>query len=279
MKNRKEQTKKLWTNSFDDTPEFVNFFFDRIYSEQYNITIEVDNQVVSALQVIPFLLKTGAKTLPVSYLYGICTDKNFRKQGMMKQLMSKTHKLLMSKGYAATILIPAEEYLFDIYGKFGYKTVFYKSYTELKLNNFSQNTETKIVELSQNLQAEAFDFFKNQYLKIETTVLPTENYFHWLCDSFCLDKKKIFITLQKEKIVGIMFLSEHNVVLELLAQDNQIELSMIEFVLQLCNTKSLTCKKSGKQTPYGMIKILRKSKISDHFFDNQNTHLNLMLDE
>ncbi|MDR3328258.1 MAG: GNAT family N-acetyltransferase [Prevotellaceae bacterium] len=279
MKNRKEQTKKLWINSFDDAPEFVDFFFDKIYSEQYNITIEVDNQIVSALQVIPFVLKTGAKILPVAYLYGICTDKNFRNQGMMKQLMNKTHKLLMDRDYAATILIPAEEYLFDIYGKSGYKTVFYKSYIELKSNNFSQNTEIKMVELPQHLQAEAFVFLKSQYLKKETTVLPVEDYFHWLCDSFYLDKKKIFIALQKKKIVGMMFLSENNVVLELLAQSNQIELSMVEFVLQLYDTKSLTCKKAEKKTPYGMIKILKTTAINDNFFDSQNPHLNLMLDE
>lgn len=67
----KEQTKRLWKASFDDTDNFVELYFDRVFHTDINHTIEYEGRVVAALQAIPFLFKTGDKILKTAYLSGI----------------------------------------------------------------------------------------------------------------------------------------------------------------------------------------------------------------
>ena len=50
----KEQTKRLWKASFDDTDNFVELYFDRVFHTDINHTIEYEGRVVAALQAIPF---------------------------------------------------------------------------------------------------------------------------------------------------------------------------------------------------------------------------------
>jgi predicted acetyltransferase len=276
MKTIKEQVKALWVNSFDDTKEFVDFFFENIYSNKNCVTIELDNQIVAALQIIPFEFKYFEKVVPVAYLYAICTDKKYRNMGFMRKLMDKTHKKLDKIGYFASILIPAENYLFDIYAKYGYKIAFYKSFIKYgNPENFTQNNDIQIFKITN--QAAAYQFFRKKCAERAVTVLPTEKYFVHLCQSFEVDKKHIFIAKNAEnQITGIAFVSEKGVVMELLAKNREIELAILNYILQLFDTEKIKIKLTEKPIPYGMIKILNE----EIDFERLNTpYMNLMLDD
>ena len=45
----KEQTKRLWQDTFGDTADFVDLYFDRIYTDSINHTVRLSNEVVVSL--------------------------------------------------------------------------------------------------------------------------------------------------------------------------------------------------------------------------------------
>ena len=103
----KEQTKRLWQDTFGDTADFVDLYFDRIYTDSINHTVRLSNGVVvSALQAIEMPFKVDSKILRTAYISGVATDKNYRRCGYMSQLLESTHRELMAAGIDAAWLIP-----------------------------------------------------------------------------------------------------------------------------------------------------------------------------
>ena len=50
----KEKVKALWQLCFDDNEEFVEMYFRLRYKNEINIAIESGDEIVSALQMIPY---------------------------------------------------------------------------------------------------------------------------------------------------------------------------------------------------------------------------------
>lgn len=109
--------RQLWQASFGDTDADLDCFFGTAFSPKRCHYLEKDGAPVSALYWLPCSLDGR----DIAYLYAIATDKAFRGQGLCRQLMTETHEILKSQGYAGAILVPAEPALFNLYRKFGYR--------------------------------------------------------------------------------------------------------------------------------------------------------------
>ena len=272
----KEQTKKLWRETFPDTEEFVDFYFEKVYSDEINYVIEENNRVIAALQAIPFDFKTDDKILKTAYLSGICTDKEYQKQGFMRKLLEKTHNILKLKGFDATFLIPAEKYLFDIYQKFGYETFFYKA-TKFHLIENIDNHKFTIEILNKNEKDIVFEYYQKRQQELDCAVLCSKNYFETIFDYFILDKKKIVIAKDRGKMVGIAFVSGQGKILQSFCDNSEIKTEIVNFIAQLFNLQEVTEKIFVKSNiPYGMLHFLNKSEISTEYYTPQ---MPIMMDE
>ena len=83
-----------------------------------------DGRVVSALQKLPYPLTYGGRMLPASYISGACTDENYRKRGLMGELLAQTHRAMQGENAVLSFLIPATAELATYYAKFGYTPCF-----------------------------------------------------------------------------------------------------------------------------------------------------------
>ncbi len=109
--------RQLWQASFGDSDANLDCFFRTAFSPDWCHYLEKDGAPVSALYWLPCSLDERN----IAYLYAIATNEAFRGQGLCRQLMIETHEILKSQGYAGAILVPAEQGLFDLYRKFGYR--------------------------------------------------------------------------------------------------------------------------------------------------------------
>ena len=109
--------RQLWQASFGDTDAELDRFFGAAFSPDRCHYLEQGGAVVSALYWLPCTLEGRS----MAYLYAIATAEEMRGQGLCRQLMTETHEILKSKGYAGAILVPAEPALFTLYRKFGYR--------------------------------------------------------------------------------------------------------------------------------------------------------------
>ena len=111
--------KALWQQSFGDTAAFIDRFFETGFSKERCRCLYENGSLAAAL----YWFDCQWRGQKVAYLYAIATDEKHRNKGFCKALMESTHMLLETGGYAGAILVPAEEPLFRMYAKLGYRGI------------------------------------------------------------------------------------------------------------------------------------------------------------
>lgn len=272
----KEQTKRLWKASFDDTDNFVELYFDRVFHTDINHTIEYEGRVVAALQAIPFLFKAGDKILKTAYLSGITTDADYRRQGFMGRLLDDTHRKLRDSGFDAAFLIPAKDFLFDIYAKFGYRTAFYKDYQKINITSeYKGNNQVNVSSLAPSDISEAFRYFDYKQRQQTAGVIFDKRYFETVVDVFAMENNKVLIAKTDNRIAGIAFADTEGNVLKLFADSSDIEQAIFYDLAKIICKRTILLKTNGKAIPYGMIKPLTDNTLPDDILPS----VSLMLDE
>ncbi len=150
MATKKDSAKRLWQENFDDKPDFVDFYFDKVFKEE-ECVLHDDKTSGRAIAHIhlPRYKFAIAKGLEVEtcYISGACTSKEFRQQGIMTSLLKETLQAEATKGeLSASFLIPASQELAAYYRKhFGYETLIYRHATTDfdELLQMTENIEVK----------------------------------------------------------------------------------------------------------------------------------------
>mgnify|MGYP000002619461 FL=1 len=272
----KEQTKRLWQDTFGDTADFVDLYFDRIYTDSINHTVRLSNGVVvSALQAIEMPFKVDDKIFRTAYISGVATDKNYRRCGYMSQLLESTHRELMSAGIDAVWLIPDSQYLFDVYAKFGYRTAFYKSYRTINVAPSYRYNDLTVSEINRAEVDAAFEYFQRKQMEQEAGVLLTRDFFGVVVDNFILENNPMYLHRTSGEISGLVFAYSNGTVLKLFADSPDIEQDILYCLARRMGRNSIIVKTNEKETPYGMMLFFnRDTDISEYL-----PQVSLMLDE
>lgn len=120
----REKVKALWRLCFNDSEEFVDLYFRLRYSNEVNIALQSGEEVIAALQMLPYPLAFGGKEIPTAYVSGACTHPDYRNRGVMRELLSQAFARMWHEGVVLSTLIPAEPWLFDYYARSGYAPLF-----------------------------------------------------------------------------------------------------------------------------------------------------------
>ena len=70
----REQVKSLWKLCFDDSEAFIELYFRLRYNNEVNLAIQSGEEVIAALQMLPYPMTFCGQTVPTSYISGACTD-------------------------------------------------------------------------------------------------------------------------------------------------------------------------------------------------------------
>ena len=272
----KEQTKRLWHDTFGDTAEFVDLYFDRIYTDSINHTVRLSNgAVVSALQAIEMPFKVDDKIFRTAYISGVATDKNYRRCGYMAQLLESTHRELMAAGIDAVWLIPDSQYLFDVYAKFGYRTAFYKSYRTINVAPSDICNGLTMSKINRYEVDAAFEYFQRKQMEQEAGVLLTRDFFGVVVDNFILENNPMYLHHTSGEISGLVFALSDGTVQKVFADSRDIERGMLCLLARRIGRDSIIVKTNEKEAPYGMMLFFnRDTDISEYL-----PQVSLMLDE
>lgn len=116
--------RKMWKECFDDTDEFLDIYFEYKYKEENTLIFFVEGVAAASLQMLPYEITFYREKIPFAYLAGLCTLPEYRNKGYMSQLILKAHEILKERNIPLAILVPAEDWLFGFYEKYGYEQVF-----------------------------------------------------------------------------------------------------------------------------------------------------------
>ncbi len=116
----KAETRMLWHETFNDGEAFEELYFSKVYRPEYNCSCVIDGKVVGALQTLPYTMLFHGREVPVSYVSGTAVDKCCRKEGIGRNLMWQAFRKMRNQNTVFSILIPAEEWLYEWYASMGY---------------------------------------------------------------------------------------------------------------------------------------------------------------
>ena len=123
--DKKTEYKKIYKESFNDSNEFIDLFFNKVYDEEQAIMLDIDNIPVSALLLRQFKMNFHSSDLPLGYICAAATARKMRSHGYMSELILETMRRAYDIGDFMLALIPANRALYAYYDKFGFNTVFY----------------------------------------------------------------------------------------------------------------------------------------------------------
>ncbi len=121
----REKVKELWERCFNDSKEFTDLYFRLRYNNEVNLAIESGEELIAALQMIPYPMTYAGSIVATSYISGACTHPDYRNRGVMHELLRQAFGRMFRNKILFSTLIPAEEWLFDYYAQRGYSTTFH----------------------------------------------------------------------------------------------------------------------------------------------------------
>lgn len=177
--NIKPLVKSMWKSVFGDKDEYIDLIFSRKY-EHENTLVYFDGGVAAAsLQMFPYTIRFYGEAIPFYYLAGLCTLPEYRNRGFMGKLILESFRVMRERNIPLSILVPAEDWLFGYYEKYGFAQTFDRGVEPIDM---------KTVADDYSIDPElAFNKFNEKYRQQDFCVLKTPDDLKTIIVDYLLD--------------------------------------------------------------------------------------------
>lgn len=258
------QLQQLYRLCFDDSEAFVDYYFQQRYTEDRTQYIMRDSQPVAALQMLSYPMLFGGRLCATAYLSAVCTHPDYRQQGLMHDLLVQTHQSLAARGVAAAWLIPAKPWLYDVYAKQQYATVFYQETELVSVEQLEVTTDCRVESFKPEWTVKVFDFFNDQLLKKPYAIVHTEEDFKVVLGALQLEHGSVLVAFTAEQISGVALVTSEGKMLELLANSATERAALLREVGLRYGLQTVTClveSVSAAKKPFGMLRVISAEKL------------------
>lgn len=196
--SKKDEIIRLWTECFGDSKEYAEMYFSRVYSDDDTLSItNNDGRIASSLQTHDFRMKFAGDTVGLSYICGAATARRSRGRGYMSRLMLRALDRAVSKGNMMAALIPAHDWLYFFFERFGFSNVYLadrQCYTSF--HPFA--TEKDYFELTDPYAPEVFEAFSSFEQQNPGGVLHSRRDFLNIIDDLSFRKGGTFVVVGRD---------------------------------------------------------------------------------
>jgi predicted acetyltransferase len=264
----KEEVKNLWKLCFDDSDEFINLYFERRYKDEINIAIRRDGKVVSALQMIPYPMTLGKLEMETTYVSGACTHPDYRRQGMMRQLLADAHRQMYENGACLSVLVSAERNLFGYCSSLGYEPSFYYAKQTFCFNDLYPSLLFSVADETDTSMCipEHHRYLASRMKEYPCCVQYRRDDFKMIMNDLKLRKGKLLVARRGGLVHGVAFCFKENnglVVKELFADNPVVKDSLLAKAMQMFQVEDAEC--CGPSTTdslcLGMARVVCAEKI------------------
>lgn len=182
--NQKAEIRTHWKETFGDQDSFLNPYFSLAYHETDTLVIEKEEQIAASLQLLPCTYEDKyGDSHKAAYVFGVMTRPEFRKKGMMRALMLRAIEQSKADQTEAMLLIPQQQYLFDIYSRYGFRPSFLATAVPLGLP--TRSGDHKISPTDNEL----YDFYLRHHEK--NSIIVSRQQFLAVCQNLRQESNKI----------------------------------------------------------------------------------------
>ena len=200
----KQQTRDLWKKCFQDSDEFLDMYFEEKYSDEANITLQPEGEVVGALQSLAYRMTFYGAIVPAYYLSGLSVSESYRKRGMASALLHEAHRRMYQQGGILSFLVPGDEQLQHFYEQPHHGAYWTAVYRKLEEVTQSGPVDEKI-EISQpdDWGQDLYVFFRRNTSNMPFMLHPSENDFFAALADCDLEGGMVLVARRKHRLLGV----------------------------------------------------------------------------
>lgn len=267
----KEQVKALWRLCFGDREEFIEMYFDSRYNNEVNITIDSGNEIISALQMLPYPMTFCGQEVSTTYISGACTHPDYRGRGVMRELLSQAFTRMLKSEVLFSTIIPAEPSLFDYYARDGYVPIFRYIEQPIRVSSLKAKLPTDFeIEQTTEFEEDVYNYLSKKLSERPCCIQHTASDFKIVLNDLALTSDAMFVARSNKQVVGvaIAYRNEiHTVVNELVAESDEAKQELLHQIRKanLSETMSmrLPATNENKGQLLGMARIINARKVLD----------------
>lgn len=110
------KTRKLWEEVFTmDTKEFLDYYYSVKAKENEMFVMEEENNIIATLHLNPYDMRINENIHRTNYIVAVATDPDYRKRGIMGQLLRNAMRTMYERKEPFTFLMPAAEAIYYPY--------------------------------------------------------------------------------------------------------------------------------------------------------------------
>lgn len=206
--DKKGQLIDLWRLCFGDSEDFIRLFFDRVYREENALTLEREGRILCALHIVPYRMLVAGHEWSLAYVCGVATWPEYRRRGLMGQLMRQAIDVMAGRGYDLTALIPATPALFEYYRTFGYQEFFNYSLTRFVASGKGLEKRIRVVRAPFEEWGTTYRYFDRKIRERLASVVYGQDQFETLLLDHMESGGDLFLAYRDDKpeqLVGLAF--------------------------------------------------------------------------
>ncbi|MEE1228365.1 MAG: GNAT family N-acetyltransferase [Lachnospiraceae bacterium] len=109
-RDHKQDLYNLWQRNFRDPEEYAKFYFENVYGHnQVLLNENEEGELRGTIHFNPYELILCGREVRADYIVGVATDEEYRRQGVMRELLKEGFHRMRDQGRVFTYLMPADE--------------------------------------------------------------------------------------------------------------------------------------------------------------------------
>ncbi|WP_101772699.1 GNAT family N-acetyltransferase [Peptostreptococcus faecalis] len=116
-----ESIRSIWEYCFDDTAEYVNYYFRYKFKPENTVILEDKRELIASIQLNQHKIVVNNKEFETSYFVGVSTMPQARGKGIMRDLMKESLYEVKKRKQSVAILMPID---FRLYTKYGFENCY-----------------------------------------------------------------------------------------------------------------------------------------------------------
>ncbi|NCU26372.1 GNAT family N-acetyltransferase [Candidatus Nomurabacteria bacterium] len=258
----RKQLIELWNTCFNDTPEFVDFFFSGRYRPENIVCAEFKGQITAAMHSLPVQLLIRGRPVTASLIAGVGTHPDHRGKGLMKDMFRFFLPELHRRGILTVNYHPVD---FGIYRSMHhYPVSAYLHYSRIPikapgdsafrtgpdrfLSPDTRITFREIKDVSDSMREDMNDCYLSVAAKYSGMVIRTPEYFKLKMHDYASSDAKALLHYSGGRISGycIFFLTENEMFAEEVIHCNE---STLQAMISSLNSRYSNLKTTIKLPP------------------------------
>ena len=237
----KQQTRDLWCKCLHNTEAFMDIYFDEKYTDEGNLTIRHDGNVVASAQLQPYRFTFYNTVLRAGYLSGLATLPEFRGRGYASNLLHEAHRRLFRQGAAISFLVPNNDELRHFFEKpqhGAFWTAVYRQNLPLDVTNDGAFDKIEVTQPDEWAN-ELYVFYRRLTSELPFMVHPSENDFFAALEDADAKDGYVLVARRKRRMVGFCLAvkeDDGNVYIRTLAiTETAVRAAFVDYLCKACN--------------------------------------------